>query len=153
MKMSYVDPNTQKDDKPPAPKKEPLFILLEEIKNAIEDKTVQTAHYLDRIATALEAISKTKSVSSQTVPTQEPSPQESSPQVQPPSEFEDKVRSAFPEELESMLSFDVQTDCIKIKPKRFLGSDNFAKIASIVRQLNGEYISAGKDSHFRIVRQ
>jgi len=32
-----------------------------------------------------------------------------------------------------------------------LGSDNFRRVASIIRdQLSGEYISAGKDSHFRV---
>jgi hypothetical protein len=37
-----------------------------------------------------------------------------------------------------------------VKPRQFLGSDNFAKIASIVREMDGDYVSAGKQSHFRI---
>lgn len=36
------------------------------------------------------------------------------------------------------------------KPRAYLGSDNFAKIASIIRDEGGEYVSAGKDSYFRI---
>jgi len=40
-----------------------------------------------------------------------------------------------------------------IKPRQFLGSENFAKIASTVRGIGGEYISAGKESHFRVPRK
>lgn len=38
-----------------------------------------------------------------------------------------------------------------VRTKKFLGSDNFSKIASIVRQeLGGEYVSQGKASHFKV---
>jgi hypothetical protein len=63
------------------------------------------------------------------------------------------VRMAFPEELENMLSIEEKEDYIMIKPKGFLGSENFAKIASTVRGLGGEYISAGRDSHFRVYKR
>ncbi len=62
----------------------------------------------------------------------------------------DDIRMSFPEELEARLSFDEKGDFIIVKPKQFLGSENFAKIASAVRGMGGEYISAGKDSHFRV---
>jgi len=62
------------------------------------------------------------------------------------------VRESFSSDLEELLSFEEAGDYIIIKTRRFLGSDNFAKIASIVRSLGGEYISAGKDSHFKIPR-
>ena len=62
----------------------------------------------------------------------------------------DDIRMSFPEELEARLSFEEKGDYIVIKPKQFLGSENFAKIASAVRGMGGEYISAGKDSHFRV---
>lgn len=60
------------------------------------------------------------------------------------------IRMSFPEELETRLGFEEKGDYIIIKPKQFLGSENFAKIASAVRGMGGEYISAGKDSHFRV---
>jgi hypothetical protein len=60
---------------------------------------------------------------------------------------------SFPEELEARLGFEDKGDYITIKPKQFLGSDNFAKIASAVRGMGGEYISAGKDSHFRVPKK
>lgn len=63
------------------------------------------------------------------------------------------IRMMFPKELEDMLTFEEKEDHIMIKPRQYLGSENFAKIASIIRGAGGEYISAGKDSHFRIPRQ
>lgn len=63
------------------------------------------------------------------------------------------IRMSFPEDLEARLQFDEKGEYIIIKPKAFLGSDNFAKIASAVRGMGGEYISAGKDSHFRVPKK
>lgn len=63
------------------------------------------------------------------------------------------IRMSFPEDLEARLQFDEKGEFIIIKPKAFLGSDNFAKIASAVRGMGGEYISAGKDSHFRVPKK
>jgi hypothetical protein len=65
----------------------------------------------------------------------------------------DEVRMSFPEDLEAKLEFEDKTDYITVKPKQFLGSDNFAKIASAIRGMGGEYISAGKDSHFRVPKK
>ena len=63
------------------------------------------------------------------------------------------IRIAFPEDLESLLSFEEKLDYIMVKPRQFLGSENFAKIASAVRGMGGEYISAGKESHFRVPKK
>jgi hypothetical protein len=63
------------------------------------------------------------------------------------------VRMMFPPDLDSLLSFEEKADYIVIKPKQFLGSENFAKIASTVRGIGGEYISAGRDSHFRVYKK
>lgn len=65
----------------------------------------------------------------------------------------DDIKMMFPEDLENLLSFEEKEDYIMVKPRQFLGSDNFAKIASIVRGIGGEYISAGKGSHFRIPKK
>jgi hypothetical protein len=64
-----------------------------------------------------------------------------------------EVRTLFPTEFENMLNFTETPQYIIIKPRQFLGSDNFAKIAAIVRSNGGEYISAGKESHFRLPRE
>jgi len=63
------------------------------------------------------------------------------------------IKVLFPENLEGMLTFEEVKDFIVIKPRQFLGSENFAKIAAIIRDAGGEYISAGKESHFRIPRE
>ena len=84
----------------------------------------------------------------------QPTPQTTSVARETPgkrTKLED-VRMAFPEELENLLSFEDKSDYVVIKPRQFLGSENFAKIASAVRGLGGEYISAGKDSHFRVYK-
>jgi hypothetical protein len=65
----------------------------------------------------------------------------------------DDIRMVFPEDLETLLSFEEKSDYIVVKPRQFLGSENFAKIASTVRGMGGEYISAGKESHFRVPKK
>ena len=63
----------------------------------------------------------------------------------------DSVQRLFPPDLVGLLYFEDTDEHILVKPRQYLGSDNFRRIASIVRdQLGGEYISAGRDSHFRI---
>ena len=64
-----------------------------------------------------------------------------------------EVQKNFSKDLEKLLEFRDKDEYIIIKPKHFLGSENFAKIASITRELGGEYISAGRDSHFRISKR
>ena len=63
------------------------------------------------------------------------------------------IRMSFPQDLENLLNIEERNDYIIIKPRQFLGSENFAKIASAVRGMGGEYISAGKDSHFRVPKK
>jgi len=63
------------------------------------------------------------------------------------------IKMMFPEDLENLLSFEEKEEYFVIKPRQFLGSENFAKIASIVRGIGGDYISAGKASHFRVSRK
>ena len=63
------------------------------------------------------------------------------------------VKQAFSSELAGMLIFEESGTFIIVKPRRFLGSDNFARIASIVRNLGGEYISAGRNSHFKVPKE
>ena len=77
------------------------------------------------------------------------------PKVEPPTPNQDNeatkaLKMMFPKELEDMLIFEDKKSYIKVKPRQYLGSDNFAKIASTIREAGGEYISAGRDSHFRI---
>ena len=109
---------------------------------------------LNRISEDLRTVSASikSTVGSQVT---QPAPQASasvSPEVNAKKSVDD-VRLAFPEDLEALLSFQEKGDYIMVKPRQFLGSENFAKIASAVRGLGGEYISAGKDSHFRVPKK
>jgi len=66
----------------------------------------------------------------------------------------DEIQRVFPQDLLGLLLFEVTEDYIIVKPRQYLGSENFARIASIVRdQLRGEYVSHGKESHFRVPRK
>ena len=61
------------------------------------------------------------------------------------------VTEKFPQNLKGLLYFQDAGEAILIKPRQYLGTEDFKAISEIVRdQLNGEYISAGKESHFRI---
>jgi len=63
----------------------------------------------------------------------------------------ESVQSLFPPDLAGLLYFEDTDEYILVKPRQYLGPDKFRRIASIVRdQLAGEYISAKRDSHFRI---
>ncbi len=95
------------------------------------------------------------------MPLPQPAPVQPTPTPAPPSPTPAGNKNRTKEdvakdigELSNMLSFEYSTDgqYIKIKPKQFLGSDNFAVVAGKVRGMGGEYISAGKDSHFRVYR-
>lgn len=109
---------------------------------------------LNRVAEDLRAVSvslKSLAVSQLASPTPTPTP--TTPVAYETTQTVEDIKMMFPEGLENMLGFEEKEDYIMVKPRQFLGSDNFAKIASIVRGVGGEYISAGKASHFRVPRK
>jgi hypothetical protein len=63
-----------------------------------------------------------------------------------------EIQALFPVDLRDKLNFQESEQHVIMKTKQFLGSQDFARIAAIVRGAGGEYISAGKESHFRIPR-
>ena len=112
---------------------------------------------LNRISEDLRTVSsavKSMAVSQITQP--QPQSQASAPvshEIHEKRKSIDDIRMVFPEDLEALLNFEEKDDYIVVKPRQFLGSENFAKIASAVRGMGGEYISAGKDSHFRVPKK
>jgi len=62
----------------------------------------------------------------------------------------DSVAKKFPQQLKNQLYFEESGEYVVVRARKYLGQDDFKKIAGIVKRLGGEYISAGKDSHFRI---
>ncbi|TRO44382.1 hypothetical protein E2P42_01590 [Candidatus Bathyarchaeota archaeon] len=95
---------------------------------------------------------KSMAVSQITHPAQQPQSVPNHEGYERQNSVED-IRMSFPPELESLLSIEERNEYIIIKPRQFLGSENFAKTASAVRGMGGEYISAGKDSHFRVPKR
>ena len=64
------------------------------------------------------------------------------------------VIAAFPQDLRDQLDFAEVERYYIIRPKQYLGKETFRKVADItVGTLGGEYVSAGKDSHFRVPRR
>jgi hypothetical protein len=102
---------------------------------------------------AVGQITQPTKVHAPSAPTPKPAPAPAPPAETSKQRTVDDIRMSFPEELEARLSFEEKGDYIIIKPKQFLGSENFAKIASAARGMGGEYISAGKDSHFRVPKK
>jgi hypothetical protein len=126
--------------------KEKLNELMAKVDKLIAELS-KTSEELRSVSASLKSL--TVGQISQSPIAQASSPQEASSKLRSP----DEIRMSFPEELETRLGFEEKGDYIIIKPKQFLGSENFAKIASAVRGMGGEYISAGKDSHFRVPKK
>lgn len=109
---------------------------------------------LDRVAEDLRHVSSSlKSFAVSRLAPSTPAPTPTTPDAYESVQTVEDIKMMFPEDLEDLLGFEEKEDYIEVKPRQFLGSDNFAKIASIVRGAAGEYISAGKASHFRVPRK
>jgi hypothetical protein len=81
------------------------------------------------------------------------SPTSPKPSATPPTQQRRSINDiahSFPEIIEAKLTFEQRIDYIIIKPKYFLGTEMFAQISGMICSMGGEYISAGKDSHWRI---
>jgi len=161
--MSYVDPEEEarkeitKNPKKETPQEYVIPKLLREIKEVVESGNAQVAHQLCRIADALANKKDVTPVNKPEAPVEKketsvPAPAPT-PAPTPASDDLSRVRNSFTDEYQEMLKFTDEGDYIKIATRKFLGSDNFAKIASIVRSLGGEYISAGKNSHFKVEKK
>jgi hypothetical protein len=106
---------------------------------------------LKRLSEDLQDISKSlKTMSPPKSSVTAPPAAPSAPTPQPGGKRIEDLRMMFTKELETMLTFEDKGTFIKITPRQYLGSENFAKIASTIREAGGEYVSAGRDSHFRI---
>lgn len=70
-------------------------------------------------------------------------------QTKSSSEF-NRIKKIFPSDLTELLTFEEQGEIVYVKPVKFLGADNFARIFSVAKLHGGKYVSAGKKSHFII---
>lgn len=60
------------------------------------------------------------------------------------------IELQFTEQQAKQLNFEQKEKKWIIKPKFHLESQDFAEIAAKIRTLGGQYVSAGKDSHFEV---
>jgi len=63
-----------------------------------------------------------------------------------------ELKAKIPSDMHELLSFEETEQFYIIRPRQYLGAENFAKILDSVRQVGGQYISRGKDSHFKVPR-
>jgi hypothetical protein len=108
---------------------------------------------LRQVSASLKALAVSKITQPLTAPPPSALPSStlpSMPHTPEKSKAVEDIKMVFPEDLENLLSFEEKDDYVIIKPRQFLGSENFAKIASAVRGMGGDYVSAGKASHFRV---
>ena len=63
------------------------------------------------------------------------------------------LREKFPEDLKKLVKFETADNLVIVKPRSYLGKENFSKIAEIIKKAGGEYISAGKESHFLVPKR
>lgn len=82
-----------------------------------------------------------------------PPPKQKEVAIPQNSTIVEHAKGCFTNNLTTLLTFTDEGEYVKIKPIKYLGSDSFAKIASTIRELDGEYVSAGKESHFRLPKR
>jgi hypothetical protein len=78
-------------------------------------------------------------------------PQTTAPPVTEQSSRVKEILVAL-ESVKDLLIIDTDNSAmfVIVRPSKFLGSENFSKVASVIRGLGGQYVSAGKNSHFEI---
>jgi hypothetical protein len=63
-----------------------------------------------------------------------------------------ELKAKIPSDTQDLLTFEENQRYFIIRPRQYLGTENFAKVMDAVKECGGEYISRGKNSHFRVPR-
>lgn len=134
-KLSFVSNEKQEETKQENQNNEVISAETTEIMKA--DALISIAQSLEKIVEKLG----TNQVVNQATGTQ------NSPVISVAS-----IESVIPEEVKDSITITENTDRFIIKSKKFLGTENFAKLGSAIRNINGRYISAGKESRFEIMK-
>jgi len=71
----------------------------------------------------------------------------------PPIKSTQELNAKIPEDLRPLVAVEETDEAFIIRPRQFLGTENFSKILDIIKKHGGQYISAGKDSRFEIPRR
>lgn len=100
--------------------------------------------------------SKTFVNPAQPITSNTPPVQSTAPLIMPPPATEQTPRIkeilAALEPVKDILIIDIESSAmfVMVKPSSFLGPENFSKVAQIIRSIGGQYVSAGKNTHFEI---
>lgn len=109
-----------------------------------------------------ESVEKLVEIFGNAKPSFEPLKTQTKPASTPAKKVEDstpdahvkvtELKKALGPELAELLNFDAEqsSNFVIVKPKKYLGSENFASIGKVIRENKGEYVSAGRDSHFKV---
>jgi len=128
--------------------------LIRILRFLIDDLTEISDALKASVGMPLQAQESSPTEEKSTITTQQTLIQEETPATQAAPEKTitiENIQDMFPPDLANLLYFEDAGEHIIVKPRQYLGSDNFRRVASIIRdRLSGEYISAGKDSHFRV---
>jgi hypothetical protein len=108
---------------------------------------------LRQVSASLKSIAVSRITQPLSAPPVVAQPPPALPHAAEKSKAVEDIRMMFPDDLEGLLNFEEKDDYVIIKPRQFLGSENFSKIASTVRGMGGDYVSAGKASHFRVPKK
>lgn len=142
---SWGDPEKQKQKERKEQKPTPTSV--DNVSTPFFKKLDKIADSIDKLTGALNALLTTLVGQVRDRPSSTPLP----PPEQESTESDiNRLKAIFPSDLKGLIAFSDEGAEIKIKPRQFLGSENFAKIASIVREVGGTYVSAGKESHFKV---
>jgi hypothetical protein len=68
--------------------------------------------------------------------------------MEPPEVKLSDIVDRFPSDIRGLLNFEFKGGQIIVKPKSFLGKDIFNRVAGVVKEIGGVYVSDGKASRF-----
>jgi hypothetical protein len=63
-----------------------------------------------------------------------------------------ELKAKIPSDTQDLLTFEENQHYFIIRPRQYLGAENFAKVLDVIKECGGEYVSKGKDSHFKVPR-
>lgn len=122
--------------------------LLTEIRNVLQSGISQTKPVVKVETPKVETAQKTEAapIQGSSISTPIPTPTSISPRLQ-------EILTAL-EPVKELVYVDEEASAndnmfFIIRPRQFLGQENFSKVATIMRTIGAQYQSAGKNSHFK----
>jgi hypothetical protein len=62
----------------------------------------------------------------------------------------EELKAKIPSDTQHLLNFEENERYFIVKPKQILGAEVFSKVLDAIKECGGQYVSRGKDSHFRV---